>query len=326
MTMLPTTPQTLKSVVILVALPGSDQDADILVSLGAKAVLDSGVMFDLSGIGVLALPQAQISDEILGMCDGFLVVIDGDLGLAPHVIDLWRHSLDMSIPRHIAVMGSIRARADFDEVIAIAKRVLEPDLLVRYLPIESEHDDSVVGLYDILTAEIHDHTDHAVTIAPADPEHIALTAERRDELFNELAYLADEDYVHQQHEQGLPISVTALERAWMSLDVVSVTPIDNSVGQDIIRVWCNTVAPRWVATLSSKTDQAVLDTVAYGVGITRNIARVWNMTDDQSVYLGNTRNARIVALAGGLAYIPDIELHDTFVQSGQELDVVIPRF
>ncbi len=326
MTMLPIRPEQTRALAVLVALPSAAHDLSVLENLAAVPVDSDRGLFNISGTGVLALSHEAISNEVIDMADGFIAVLDGDLGLAPHVIDLWRHASDMSIPRLVAVIGSLVARADFDEMVAIVRRVLEPDVLVRYLPIESDEDESVVGLYDILTAEIRDMTSGIVDVRPADPEHIAITSERRDELFTELAYFAFDDYVFEQHEQGLPISVTSLERAWQSPDVITMLPIDNAVSSDLIHEWCSGLDERWTPSVSNDDERDVTADAGFGVGMSDDIARVWNCTTETPLMSSRGTLMTVAHTCGGLATVLGVRTNDTLTQSGRFLVVRIPRF
>jgi hypothetical protein len=93
--------------------------------------------------------------RILESCDAFVASLDGAAGVDPKIVEFWSSARDVTLPRHILAFNVVNGRADFDELCAIASRVLEPDLLVRYLPIDSDDELSLTGVYDILTSEIH---------------------------------------------------------------------------------------------------------------------------------------------------------------------------
>ena len=155
--------------------------------------------------------------------------------------------------------------------------LLEPDLLVRFLPIDSDDELSLTGVYDILTSEIHALIDGDWVTKGADPEHIAITSSAREDLFDQLAYLGLDDSTLENHTSGLPISVTKLEAAWSHPDVVTITPIDDGVGVNTFSNWISTLKPVWVpvlnlANVSSDASEA---TERVGISITETLARMW---------------------------------------------------
>jgi hypothetical protein len=179
----------------------------------------------------------------------------------------------------------VNGRADFDELCAISSRVLEPDLLVRYLPIDSDDELSLTGVYDILTSEIHALIDGEWITKAADPEHIAITSSAREDLFDQLAYLGLDDSTLDNHTSGLPISVTKLETAWSHPDVVTITPIDDGVGASTFGNWLSVLNPVWVPVLSvaENTYEAFEARECVGIAITETLARMWGPGGDMKL-------------------------------------------
>ena len=228
-------------------------------------------------ISVLIQVSDSLQDSVVEAADGLILILDGALGLDPHSVSVWSKAADLSIPRHIGAVHVTTGRADFDELIAIATRVLEPDLMVRYLPIDSEDDDSLVGQYDLLTADIHDCSAGVPVIRHGDPEHVALTADRRDDLFEELAHAGLADEVLNTHRQGLPVSIPALTDAWSDEHIVSITALDNQVGTHILSEWFHLVPVRWVPIVAEDDQMTSVESSdkPVGVGIGHGIARLW---------------------------------------------------
>ena len=161
---------------------------------------------------------------------------------------------------------------------------MEPDLMIRYLPIDSDDESSLAGIYDLLTSEIQTGTDQGWITISADPEHIAITSTAREELFDHLAYSGLDDATLANHQAGLPISVTKLESAWLHPDVVSITPIDFKIGIQVFSNWLSNLNPVWLPSLvhPEATTDASLASERIGIAITENIARMWgNPTQDE---------------------------------------------
>jgi hypothetical protein len=220
---------------------------------------------------------SQADPRILESCDAFVASLDGAAGVDPKIVEFWSNARDLTLPRHILAFNVVDGRADFDELCAIASRVLEPDLLVRYLPIDSDDELSLTGVYDILTSEIHALIDGQWVTKAADPEHIAITSSAREDLFDQLAYLGLDDSTLENHTSGLPISVTKLETAWLHPDVVTITPIDDGVGVNTFSNWISILNPVWIPVLNlpDSSCDAFEATERVGISITEDFARMW---------------------------------------------------
>jgi hypothetical protein len=216
---------------------------------------------------------SRADQRILESCDAFVASLD----------DAAR---DSTLPRHILAFNVVNGRADFDELCAIASRVLEPDLLVRYLPIDADDELSLTGVYDILTSEIHALIDGNWITKAADPEHIAITSSAREDLFDQLAYLGLDDLTLENHQSGLPISVTKLEAAWSHPDVVTITPVDDGVGVSTFSNWISILNPVWVPVLnvSNQACEAFDANERVGISITENFARMWGPSKDIALF------------------------------------------
>jgi len=229
---------------------------------------------------------SQADHRILESCDAFVASLDGAAGVDPKIVEFWSMARDATLPRHVLAFNVVNGRADFDELCAISSRVLEPDLLVRYLPIDSDDELSLTGVYDILTSEIHALIDGKWVTKSADPEHIAITSSAREDLFDQLAYLGLDDATLENHTAGLPISVTKLESAWSHPDVVTITPIDDGVGASTFSNWFSLLNPVWVPvyTDDNTTCEAFESTERIGISITEILARMWGPGQDENLF------------------------------------------
>lgn len=229
---------------------------------------------------------SQADQRILNSSDAFVASLDGAAGVDPKIVEFWNAAKDETLPRHILAFNVVNGRADFDELCAIASRVLEPDLLVRYLPIDADDELSLTGVYDILTSEIHALIDGSWITKAADPEHIAITSSAREDLFDQLAYLGLDDLTLENHQSGLPISVTKLEAAWSHPDVVTITPVDDGVGVSTFSNWISILDPVWVPvlTVSDQACEAFEANERVGISITEDFARMWGPSDDVALF------------------------------------------
>jgi hypothetical protein len=241
---------------------------------------------------------SQADPRILESCDAFVASLDGAAGVDPKIVEFWSNARDLTLPRHILAFNVVDGRADFDELCAIASRVLEPDLLVRYLPIDSDDELSLTGVYDILTSEIHALIDGQWVTKAADPEHIAITSSAREDLFDQLAYLGLDDSTLENHTSGLPISVTKLETAWLHPDVVTITPIDDGVGVNTFSNWISILNPVWIPVLNlpDSSCDAFEATERVGISITEDFARMWGPETGSALFENIDGGSRSVSI------------------------------
>ena len=269
-------------------------------------------------ISILIQDSAALEYSVLEAADAFVLIIDGQLGLDPNSMALWTQAVDLSMPRHIGAVHVATGRADFDELIAVATRVLEPDLMVRYLPIDAEETDAIVGQYDLLTADIHDCSTGVPVIRHGDPEHVALTADRRDDLFEELAHAGLTDDSLETHRQGMPVSIPALIDAWGDPHIVSITALDDHAGAHILHDWFAHLTPRWIPAVNQEEDFTSIDLTSdrLGIGIGPGIARMWGSVPKGTLL-------EVVAEESVTGILPSAETTGCLVAEGVVLDQTV---
>jgi hypothetical protein len=236
-----------------------------------------------AGVVDAALPPAGPSKGYLVLgesldglteCDALIAVIDGDVGLHPAVVQAWQVAHDHSLPRLVAAVRTASGRADFDEITAMARRSLDQDLAVRFLPLYDDDGVHYAGVLDVLRGTV---TVDGSTVA-ADPEHLAATADLHDEVAEVLAHAAAADEVAQAHRAGLPVALAALEAAWLAGEVPIVVATDGGLGRDLIATWLDqriavvepVVVPAGVDADQDPHDEPI------GIGIAPGIARIWS--------------------------------------------------
>jgi hypothetical protein len=282
-------------------------------------------------VTVLTHTESQVDARILQSCDALVVALDGASGVGAKTIEVWELAKDLTLPRHILAFNVVHGRADFDELCAIASRTMEPDLMVRYLPIDSDDELSLTGVYDILTSEIHAIVESAWITQPADPEHIVLTSSAREDLFEQLAYLGLDDATLQNHQSGLPISVTKLESAWSHPDLVAITPIDDGVGAQIFEDWLSLLNPNWIPTqIAGDLAIDVTQTTEYiGIAITEEIARMWGEATGEKIGQKTSSDwnvLQMVAECCGLMWAKNLIPGQTVSSAASTSSLVAPIF
>lgn len=273
----------------------------VYANIGANPVSESSpfAQFDKHpNLVAIVHRPSQADPRILDSCDAFVASLDGAAGVDPKIIEMWSAARDATLPRHILAFNVVNGRADFDELCAISSRVLEPDLLVRYLPIDADDELSLTGVYDILTSEIHALIDSKWITKAADPEHIAITSSAREDLFDQLAYLGLDDSTLENHTAGLPISVTKLEEAWSHPDVVTITPIDDGIGVSTFSHWLGVLKPVWIPVLSDAGTvcEATESSTRVGIAVTENLVRMWGPNQDVNLWIHSDGSAKPIAI------------------------------
>lgn len=147
------------------------------------------------GVGV-ALPAAAGADAdallrttIAALaCDALVVVLPAAVGLDPGSAAVWQAVAEAGLPRVALVVGIGPETADFEDLTAIAARVLGAECVPARLPVLDDEEEVTgsLGLVSLVIAT-------AAGEHPAEPEHIALTAELRDALVTEVAVNSADD-------------------------------------------------------------------------------------------------------------------------------------
>lgn len=273
-------PRTQLPLLVCALIPADSSTDAVLARLGCR--IHQGRLGNVVGrihnVTVLPVKHDAIDKHVMLASDGIVLVIDGNQGVAPAVIDTWRELKDWDIPRHLGVLNSVTGRADFDEVVAIGERVLDDSLMVRFLPVENDASDGIDGMYDILTSELHVLTANGIFIRGSDPEHVALTADKREVLIEDIAHHSQSDELLNALTTGMPMSIPALEAAWNTPGIVSATPLDDNVGVHVLTTWYATLDARWLPTVDQGDITMSINETrdSLGIGISRNMARVWN--------------------------------------------------
>ena len=275
---------------------------------------------------------SKISAELVEASDGFLLVLNGGIGLSPSEMNAWIYATDNTVTRNVLAFNVHSSRADFDEVTAIVERVLEPDVMVRYLPIDNDDEDKFIGIYDVLTGDIHDYSDDALKIRHGDPEHMSLTSDKREVLFDELAHHGLDDANLEAHTAGMPLNIPALERIWMSPEIVSVIPVDDGIGKHILNAWIEAVQPRWLPsfTLDESIASVSESSLRIGLCISDGILRMWGTPDPEITFILRTQTGESdfspEIETVGLALASNALPGDSVAPAGSAVDLFAPNF
>ena len=145
----------------------------------------------------------------LRAADGVLFVVSAAGGLDAVTAQLWAECEAVGIPRALVITQLDRARADFDESVALCQRLLGDGILPMHLPMHDD-DGSVAGLISLLDEKVADHSSGERLVRDADPEHLALVADLRAELVEGVIAESEDETLLDRYLAGEVVDVSVL--------------------------------------------------------------------------------------------------------------------
>lgn len=132
--------------------------------------------------------------ELIGEVDVIIYIIEADKGLSPSDIELFQHVRQFQVPTLILVTSlapqlSESDRWDFDDVMLLVNRVLEPSF-APFLVLHGE-DGSPSGLFDLSHLSVINNSADTPSISEPDEDLLALTKDFKDE-FDESGFLMED--------------------------------------------------------------------------------------------------------------------------------------
>ncbi len=338
MTMLPTTHtnQELEPIFIGVYSVAAQSNIDFLArSFGFSSQNCKGhhnrTYLDVNAqTTVVFIDDGSMDLRLLEACDGVVFVLDAATGVSADAIALWQELAGLEIPLHIVATNLFQTHTDFDELVAISRRIFSENVLVRYLPMANDEETEVVAIYDLLQNQIHDYSSGTSVTTSPDIEHIELTSDQRDLLFERLAYLGLGDEAFEMYQAGITPALKQFEQAWNMESIVSISPLDANVGQKILQDWIAVLPNRWSPSFESDEYQTHTSAPGFfGIGIANGLARVWGNSDNQieiTDLAGVTEPAIVVSKMASCILADNIAFGDTLHEQGQLLTLVAPIF
>ena len=137
----------------------------------------------------------------LRAADGVLFVVSAAGGLDAVTAQLWAECEAVGIPRALVVTQLDRARADFDEAVALCQRLLSDAVLPLHLPMHDD-DGGVAGLLSLLDQRVSDHSSGSRVERDPDPEHLALVADLRGDLVEGVIAESEDETLLDRYLEG----------------------------------------------------------------------------------------------------------------------------
>jgi len=137
----------------------------------------------------------------LRAADGALFVVSAVQGVDAVTSLLWEECAAVGMPRAVVVTQLDRPRADFDDVVAVCRRVLGDGVHVLHLPMHAD-DESVAGLLDLLSTRVLDLSSGEPVERAADAEHLPLVTDLRAELIEAVIAESEDETLLDRYLDG----------------------------------------------------------------------------------------------------------------------------
>ncbi len=129
---------------------------------------------------IVELDQKVDISEDVSQADLFILVISAKTGVSSEMTSTWNYIAERQVPRIVIVNGLEMSEIDFDDIVLIANRVLEP-VITPYLVLHDEVGEPV-GLISLTDNTVRDYSTNRVNIYDADAELQSLVTDFKKEL------------------------------------------------------------------------------------------------------------------------------------------------
>lgn len=125
---------------------------------------------------------APVSEVVDSEISAAIFAINASSGVDQGTVDLWHQFDELLMPRILVITGFNEGLQDFDDAVILAKRLLD-DVATPVLVLHDE-DGSPCALINLETLKINNY--RTGEISDAEPEHLELVAEFREEYLSQL--------------------------------------------------------------------------------------------------------------------------------------------
>jgi elongation factor G len=171
--------------------------------------------------------------------DAALFVVSAVDGLDGSTRLLWEECAAVGMPRAIVVTKLDNVRADFDEAVAICRRVFGDGVHALDLVLHEDNGDPA-GLINLITHEIAHYGEEGRRVTPADPEHIELVSDQRNELLEAIIAESEDETLMERYLAGDEIDlagvVTDLEKAVETARFFPVLALSSMSGLGVVEL------------------------------------------------------------------------------------------
>jgi elongation factor G len=190
-------------------------DSDDVEVRQQRSVALSLTPLEHNGIKVNLLDTPGYADFVgelragLRAADAALFVVSAVDGVDALTSALWEECAAVGMPRAVVVTQLDRARADFDEAVAICQRVFGDGVQPLYLPMHAD-DESVAGLIGLLSRRVYDWSSGERVERDPDPEHLPLIENTRAALIEGIIAESEDETLMDRYLAGEEIDQKVL--------------------------------------------------------------------------------------------------------------------
>lgn len=143
--------------------------------------------------------------------DAALFVVSAVNGLDMATQQLWEECAAVNMPRAIALTRLDHPQADFDETVALCRRMFTDDIMPLYLPLLDDDGAKVAGLIGLISRRIYDYSDgHPPRSSDPEPVHLEAITEARDALVEAIIAESEDESLMDRYLAGERIDASSL--------------------------------------------------------------------------------------------------------------------
>lgn len=141
--------------------------------------------------------------ELLNGSTAIALIINAQSGVSKSMIDFWSFVSERQYPRMIMVMGLELSESDFDDIVMIANRVLEP-VTTPFLVLHDEIGEPS-GLISLADLTVYDYSQRPIQNYLADIELQSLVSEFKSEFDTQMQEFENDGFINGLEVPAIPI-------------------------------------------------------------------------------------------------------------------------
>ena len=145
--------------------------------------------------------NAPVSQEIESEISAAIFAINASSGVDQKTVELWHQFDELLMPRILVITGFNEGLQDFDDAVVLAKRLLD-DVATPVLVLHDD-DGSPCALIDLENLKINNYQTNKIT--EAEPEHLELVSEFRDEYMEQLEAAGEDGFASGIFFPAIPV-------------------------------------------------------------------------------------------------------------------------
>ena len=140
----------------------------------------------------LLASSLEVTPTQLEESDVALFLVSAQDGIVSADLERWRLARELYIPSLVVICDLLISEIDFEDMTAIASKMLDP-VVTPYLVLHGE-DGRPAALINLETLLLTDYSEEIVLIRAADPEHVELVSEFREEYLEAIEDAGEESF------------------------------------------------------------------------------------------------------------------------------------